>query len=361
MDPLFPEIAEDLSELDDGKLSDLISEHRDAAARIKEEDEFTAGLSAEEIVAEYDRGLEQVKALVAERKSRTEAAENFDKALSERDDAFAALLDEPKADEDPGDEDSAPVEVVAEETVQEVEEVEAEVVEEPVLVTADAAVEEPAPVVRLRKTPVPSADRIAPVTEDPGTPLLPVGPLARSTEPFGAKTLAAAMQEAMQSVRHIPKSPHGGGYRTGGTAVPVAKADFSFPEERTLGTDPTSNAEKLAEVIVASLPGGIGQYSLTASGGLCAPATPFYSMLNFATEAEPVWDALPVFRASRGSVSIPESHLHRGHHDRHLLDLGGGGRCSVARSQPSPVRTWTAPSTRRRPFRSWRTAASTGT
>jgi hypothetical protein len=115
------------------------------------------------------------------------------------------------------------------------------------------------------------------------------------------------MQEGMRSLQHIPKSPTGGGYRSGGTAVPIARADFSFPEDRTLGTDPVSNAEKLAEVLVASIPGGIGQYSLTASGGLCAPATPFYNMVNFATDAEPVWDALPKFRAVRGSVSIPES------------------------------------------------------
>ena len=306
MDPLFPEIEEDLSEVTDEKLAELISEHRDAAARIKEEDEFTAGLTAEQIVAEYDRGLAQVEKLVSERSARAEAAENFDKALSERDTKLAAFLEEePAVDEDPGDEDSAPVEVVAEEPAEEVEEVEGEVVEERELVTA--AAEEQAPVVRLRRTPAPSADRIAPVTEDPGTPLLPVGPLARNHEPFDPKSLAAAMQDGMRSVQHIPKSPTGGGYREGGTAVPIARADFSFPEDRTLGTDATTNGEKLAEVLVASLPGGIGQYSLTASGGFCAPATPFYSMVNFATEDEPVWDALPKFRAARGAVSIPES------------------------------------------------------
>jgi hypothetical protein len=34
---------------------------------------------------------------------------------------------------------------------------------------------------------------------------------------------------------------------------------------------------------------------------------PFYSMPNFATEAEPVWDSLPVFRARRGGVNTPEA------------------------------------------------------
>ena len=64
---------------------------------------------------------------------------------------------------------------------------------------------------------------------------------------------------------------------------------------------------KLTEVIAASIPGGVGGYSLTASGGLCAPAEPFYSMVNFASTDEPVWDSLPVFAARRGAVNVPES------------------------------------------------------
>ena len=72
--------------------------------------------------------------------------------------------------------------------------------------------------------------------------------------------------------------------------------------------------------------GGHGGEALVASGGLCAPLTPIYSMPNFATEEEPVWDALPVFRAARGGVNVPTATYDRGHRRRDLLHLGGERR-----------------------------------
>jgi len=96
-----------------------------------------------------------------------------------------------------------------------------------------------------------------------------------------------------------------GQYRFGGVEHKLARAEFSFPEDRTLTDNAATNTEKLSEVIVEGIPGGIGRYSLTAAGGLCAPATPFYSMPNFAVQDEPVWGALPKFRAERGAVNVP--------------------------------------------------------
>jgi len=318
MDPLFPEIQDDLSGLTDEELTSLIQEHRDAAVLIDDEDEkFTAGRTAEQIMAEYDRGIDQAKKLVLEQNSRVEAAETYSAEKSKRTSAFSELFAEPEeviTDEDPGDQDT-PLEVVAEEEPAPDDgddegsgDEEESVVEERELVLADAAPPEP---VRMRRSaPMPSPERLPVQMADEGATaaLLPFGPMARSNaEPFDPSSLAAAMQDAMRSVQHIPKSPHGGGYRQGGHAVPVARAEIPYSDDRTLTNDRASDAEKLAEVIVASVPGGIGRYSLAASGGLCAPPTPFYGMVNFATEAEPVWDALPKFRAVRGAVSIPES------------------------------------------------------
>ena len=62
---------------------------------------------------------------------------------------------------------------------------------------------------------------------------------------------------------------------------------------------------------MAGVPGGVGGYALTASGGLCAPLTPIYTMPNFATDAEPVWDSLPVFQATTRRRERPDRHLHR--------------------------------------------------
>ncbi len=55
----------------------------------------------------------------------------------------------------------------------------------------------------------------------------------------------------------------------------------------------------------ASVPGMVGSEALVASGGLCAPLTPIYTMPNFASTARPVRDALPSFNADRGGVNVP--------------------------------------------------------
>src|ERR1041385_885514 len=106
----------------------------------------------------------------------------------------------------------------------------------------------------------------------------------------------------------MPKRDTPGTYRFGGPETKIAHATFDFPEERTLGDDQKENKEKIAAVVAASMPGGVGEYALTASGGLCAPAEPFYSLVNFGVTDEPVWDSLPIFAARRGAVNVPESH-----------------------------------------------------
>lgn len=44
--------------------------------------------------------------------------------------------------------------------------------------------------------------------------------------------------------------------------------------------------------------------SLTASGGLCAPLSPIYSLPSFPMDSQPIRDALPGFTAERGGVRI---------------------------------------------------------
>ena len=87
--------------------------------------------------------------------------------------------------------------------------------------------------------------------------------------------------------------------------IRVASAQFTFPEERILdASDWERNAEKIRQVIPSDLPGG---YGLVASGGLCAPLTPLYTMPNYAVQDRPVRDALPSFQADRGGVNVPEA------------------------------------------------------
>lgn len=103
----------------------------------------------------------------------------------------------------------------------------------------------------------------------------------------------------------MPKIDPPGKYRFGGPEHKFARAEFEFPPERQLTDNIDSNTEKIRAVVVDSIPGGVGNYSLTASGGLCAPLEPIYTMPNFGTTAEPVWDSLPIFRAARGGVNVP--------------------------------------------------------
>ena len=78
MDPLFPELPEDLSGLSDEDLANLKQEHEVAADLIDKEDEsFTKDLSADEILAEYERGVEQIEAITAEQAARVTAQEEY--------------------------------------------------------------------------------------------------------------------------------------------------------------------------------------------------------------------------------------------------------------------------------------------
>ena len=89
----------------------------------------------------------------------------------------------------------------------------------------------------------------------------------------------------------------------------IARAEFEFPEELRLTGNFPEDARKIRNVIPETVSwGDYGKndpQALVASGGLCAPLTPIYTMPNFATLDEPVWDALPKFQADRGGVNVP--------------------------------------------------------
>jgi hypothetical protein len=155
------------------------------------------------------------------------------------------------------------------------------------------------------------------VVEETGTALVASGGFKEDHPgPLDPRSLAevhwAAITENGPAEKNNKKTftegPHGS-VVWDGPRIKTAKATFEFEGDRTL-----TGAEDDMDKIRATLPdyvtfaggrGGHGGEALVASGGLCAPLTPIYSMPNFGTEAEPVWDALPVFRANRGGVNVP--------------------------------------------------------
>ena len=319
--PLFPELPEDLASLTDAQVTALHEEHETAIELIKNDDpEFLGDLDASEIISQLQAGVKQRLAIDAELTARAAAFENFQ---NEKAEALAAL--EPEAETEQGEEGAE--EIVAEEeggddssddeSGDDSEEAE-EKVEDRELVLADAA---PAP--RLSRTPpAVTAERRAVPTEikvETGTALVASGGFRENyRDPLDPVSLAHLQKDACMEFGPAEKQyasppvkidgPHGSALFDG-PRHKTAKAVFEFPGDRTLdGSD--SDIEKIREVMPATVeifgqPGGHGGEALVASGGLCAPLTPIYTMPNFATTAEPVWDSLPVFRAARGGVNVP--------------------------------------------------------
>jgi hypothetical protein len=312
MDPLFPALPEDLSSLEDEQLANLLQEHEVASELIENQDEdFIKDLSAEDVLAQYEAGVEQIEAILAEQEKRVKEYEEYQERLatlsSRRKAHFAEESAEDEAAEDEAvDEDAEEVADEADElAVAEAEPVEtveeASAVEEPVLVTASAS-EPKASAMRRRP---PAVGRERQVTESSGTVLVAAGGLSdvRAGKVLDRMSLAEAIK--ITGVRRGPttKSESGGEEK-----IRIASALYNFPEDRILdASDWAINADRIGKIIPAGMPGVAGNKSLTASGGLCAPLTPIYSMPNYAVQDRPVRDALPSFLADRGGVNVPEA------------------------------------------------------
>lgn len=289
MDSLFPPLPEDLAALTDEELSGLLDEHKIAFDKIEALDpDYLGDLGAAEILEESKTGLTQVKALRAERDLRAEAQKNFQEEIVQM---AAEAREEPTVEE-------------VSEVVAEAEQITAEETEEPSPETeteeAEAVLVAAAPVFRRPPAPDRSRQPIQ-VNENPGAVLVASAGLTstRAGTPLDAIGLAVAMHEEAKRrgpVKHV----------RGGTEerIPVAVADFPFPKERVLGADVNENLEKLTNVGIPFF-GERAREALVASGGLCAPATPFYNIPDFAVTDRPVRGALPSYRAERGAVSVP--------------------------------------------------------
>jgi hypothetical protein len=320
MDPLFPELPEDLTALSDEDLAQLLKEHEAAAELIDKNDEdFVKGLSADEVIAAYEAGVEQIETIVGEQKARVEQEEAFLNRKAELAERRKAK-DEPEADEETPEEPEAETEepetlaAEAEELADEspvteddeADSKEEETVEEPVEVVASAdeqkKEQKPKRQTPMRRPAAPSPDRM-PSGETGAVLVAAAG--AEGLRPGGVisdrKSLAKVMKGTADRWGRVSK--HEGGVEQ---RILVASATFPFPEERQLhSSDWAHNSEKIAAFIPAGVPGVYGNQALTASGGLCAPLEPIYSMPNFASTARPVRDALPSFQADRGGVNVP--------------------------------------------------------
>jgi hypothetical protein len=308
MDGLFPELPKDITALSDDELHNLLDEALVAHQKVKDDDpKYLEGLSADDIIAQYEAGAETIKALKAEEKAREDAAEAFQVRKAE----IAAELDEPevKAETEGGDEEEGEGEEAApeEETTEEEggeEEPEAEAVSDPVkeaVLVADAEPDKP----RLRRAPpAPAADRV--VVEEKQQLAFVASGLVPSTVPGTKFDDRKALADGVSKMaKALGKPTHSEGGREDRYLVATLDYSDNYPDDRVLHpSDWEANSEKIAKVGSPYF-GAEGVEALVASGGLCAPLEPIYTMPLLAVRDRPVRDALPNFRAQRGGINVP--------------------------------------------------------
>jgi hypothetical protein len=97
---------------------------------------------------------------------------------------------------------------------------------------------------------------------------------------------------------------------TKGEKIPIAQLDWreAYDDERRLEDEaPLLNMARIErvvdpEIIRMNFNARRESGSLTASGGLCAPVTPYYNLQMLSMAARPVRAALPAFNADRGGI-----------------------------------------------------------
>lgn len=94
----------------------------------------------------------------------------------------------------------------------------------------------------------------------------------------------------------------------------VASIVGEFSEDRTLNNDIDSNMEKIQSVT--------SEQAIVASGGICAPITPYYQLTVWGDAHRPVRDALPVYKAERGGIRFMPAPV--------ITDLAGSTRHTTA-------------------------------
>jgi hypothetical protein len=311
VNPLFPQLPEDLASLSDTELAEVLAAHLSAVQRIKNNDQdFIGDRSAAQVVDELQAGVEQIKALREEQAERADAAEEYERTVSElAAEADLSTEEAPAEDADAGedddaaeeddDSDEAPAEgeaAVAEEAAaaESTPEAEAEEVEaEPVTASNNPHGRAR---MRLRRPPAPSLDR-TPVAEEAGFQLRASAGIegVRAGAVLDRRSLALALQEASRQTTVLQPGVQ--------QNVVVASATYEFPEERVLDDrDAESNGEKFRALLDKSPE---EMQSLIASGGFCAPFTPMYDSVVYAVADRPVRDGLPSFQPRRGGITYP--------------------------------------------------------
>jgi hypothetical protein len=312
MDPLF-EIPEDLSALSAEDLQAFIDAVVAKLGEIQADPAsfVTAERSIDALKAEVTEAVEAVRE-ARELAAEFEATE--EPAPAEGGDEAEA----PAAEPTEGDEAEAPAdepEPTAEASADEIAALAAEGIEEEAIDEPEAVEEPPTetePIVAAAK-PVPRRSRPArsrasapAVVEEPMAPLLAAAGAAnkRIGDAFSSE------EDLARTMIHR-RNQFGDNMPDGAENVGIAKLDWRdlYPEDRHLGGSEELVASAIKAVVNekairdrfdARRKADAG--SLVASGGLCAPVTPYYNLAMISVAERPVRAALPAFAADRGGI-----------------------------------------------------------
>lgn len=316
MESLFPVAPEDLTALGDEELNDLLASFQDVSRRLRAGEidlaehypDLTEAERSERVMDEWREAATVVQAIRSEQEARVtqqeafaEEAASLDAAFGNEDEALAATSEEDEEEE--AEEDEEPEgDLTADESTEAV----------PVVTDAEPEAEEEsetealaaaAPARRPVRYPAVARRHAAPDSPGVGTAAMVASMGSRTVKAGSDLTAIEYATLAAETMKRLGKPQHieGGGREF----IRLASADIPFPEEFTLKNgDDEGNLRKLQAVGSPWL-GYEGIKALAASGGICAPPTPFYDVPTFSTTQRPVRDSLASFRSDRGGVSVP--------------------------------------------------------
>jgi hypothetical protein len=310
MEKLF-KIPEDIGALHAAALQKFIDE---TTAKLAE-----VGASPSEFVND-DRTFDALKAEVTEAgaavKEAREALAAFEAEETAEPEAEVEATEEPAegAEDEPEAEESPEVEVEAEAEPEAEIDAAAAAAEIAELAAEAGKEEEPKPIVAAatpaRRKP-PARARSAEPQDSPQ--LVPLVAAAGA----GDVPLGAAFPDMLEVAKSMinRRRQFGNNMPDGAENVTIAASNWSdlYPEGRHFrGLDEESTAALIAAAVDdrairaafkerAKKHGG-DAFSLVASGGLCAPVTPYYNLQMISVAERPVRAALPAFNADRGGI-----------------------------------------------------------
>lgn len=304
-------MSEDVSteevELDLGILSDdELVEFEAVLVSDYEEKRSSESFSADDDAAlgELESLRDAIKTVRREMTVREELAEGDDEIAQVQGDSFIQKVAARKAAKAKADADAKAEADEAAAAKAKAEEVKTEVeAETKVEAVADAAVGEPK--AKISITPIGLKSDVKAEDAKPSGIVAAGGSslVAPGTNLPDFKAVAKLFVSRRPEVRGSDRG-------TDGSRTLIASVMGEFPEDRQLGDNGDENMEKINRVASSE--------AITASGGLCAPLTPYYQLTTYGDAHRPVRDALPSFQATRGGIRYMPS--------PRLTDLSGSVR-----------------------------------